>query len=187
MQAGMIAQKLRARLSDQTDSDNGEVPGRHLSTNSRDALLKMQDKDFLQHPRYKEQQGRHSAVNAHLLIVEFARALVERMQRLDVPMFIQCMVRTKDEQAQRYREGNSRKDGKTPYPHEHCAADIIHSKFAWALSNDQWKLIGYIGKELAKQRGIAIVWGGDPAYGFHDPAHWELARWRDRAKEVLNG
>lgn len=184
-QAAATVANLQSRLVDPGDFDTGEVPNGHAPNDHRNALLTMKDEAFLRHTRYQEQQWRANRNGAHLLIIEFEKALVKHMRLLGVPMFAHCVVRTPTEQAARFQEGNSRKNGVGPYPHRHCAADIIHSKYAWNLSKEQWAIIGHCGKEVASFRNIDIVWGGSPEYGFYDPAHWELAHYREREKEVL--
>ena len=63
-------------------------------------------------------------------------------------------------------------------PHNYgLAVDIIHGTKAWDLTRKQWEIVGHMGKEVAAQLGVKVVWGGD--WKFYDPAHWELANWRD--------
>lgn len=142
------------------------------------------NRDFIQTRTYEKQQWKAVRENAHLLILEFADAMVARMAYLGVPMYAHTIVRTRDEQKRVFAEGYSNHDGTKPYVHEHCAVDIVHSKFAWNMTLDQWNVIGHVGKEVARLRGIKIVWGGDWKRPW-DPAHWELAEWRERAKELL--
>lgn len=169
------------------DHDTGEVAPRHAPNDMRGALQGMIDREYLLHPTYEHQQWRANRNGAHLLIIEFEKALVKHMRILGVPVFAHCVVRTATEQARLFNSGMSRISGRDEYPHQHCAVDIIHSKFGWNLTPEQWKMLGHIGKEVALKRGIAITWGGEPEYGFYDPAHWELTQWRERAKEVLRG
>jgi len=171
-------------MTEQSDVDTGEVSRDSVPGDMQDAMRALQDWPFLGHPRYQEQQWRAHRENAHLLILEFEKAMVKRCAELGIPMFAQTVVRTRKMQAHLYRNGLSKNDGTKEYAHQHCAADIVHSKYAWKISEDQWKLLGHIGKEVAHLRGIAIVWGGDWKDPY-DPAHWELAQWRERAKEVL--
>lgn len=172
-------------MSEPGDFDTGEVSKWHGPDDLRGALYTMRDAAFLRHPRYEEQQQRAKRDGAHLLILEFADKTVERLRLLDVPAFAHSILRTPTEQAAAFAKGNSRKNGTEPYPHGGTAVDIIHSKFGWNLSREQWLIFGHVGKEVAKLRGIDIRWGGDPEYGFYDPAHWELAHWRERQKELL--
>lgn len=66
-------------------------------------------------------------------------------------------------------------------PHQFgMAVDIAHLTRAWDLTAKEWAVIGLIGKEVARKRKIRIVWGGD-FKSIYDPAHWELADWKERA------
>lgn len=167
-----------------SDVDTGEVSRDTVPGDSRDALRAMVDRDYLGHPRYQEQQWRAERQGAHLLIVEFEKAFVKKCAEYGVPMFAHCVVRTREEQARVFREGHSKTPPTGQWAHQHCAVDVIHSKYGWNLTRDQWNLLGHIGKDVAKVRGIDIVWGGGWRSPW-DPAHWELAHWRERAKEVL--
>lgn len=171
-------------MENKSDVDTGEVAPDNVPNDMRDALRKLVDNDFLDHPRYQEQQWRASRKGAHLLILEFEKAMVKRCRELGIPMYAHTVVRDQDTQQRLFKEGFSKTPGTSEWAHEHCAADIVHSRYAWNLTKDQWKLLGHIGKEVAQTRGIAIVWGGDWKSPY-DPAHWELAQWRERAKEVL--
>lgn len=139
-------------------------------------LKMLVDKDFLVSEKYKEQQWRADRKGAHNEILDFERAFIRRLLRLGVPMFAHNMVRSVQDQNGLYARGVSKAAGdKSPHVHG-MAVDIVHSRFAWDLHPAQWSLIGHIGKEVAAQNGIDIVWGGD--WKFYDPAHWELADWK---------
>lgn len=148
------------------------------------ALKAMRDRAFLASARYQEQQGRALRRGAHPDIVEFERVFVWRMAKLGVPMFCHCMIRTPEQQRREFLEGNSKNDGKRPYPHRGFAVDIIHSKDAWNLSETEWKLCHHVGAELAIQKGIDVTWGGK-FRSLYDPAHWELTGWRELYPEIL--
>ena len=100
-------------------------------------------------------------------------------------MFAHCVMRSKAEQHRLYQQGHSKAlPGLSPHQHG-LAVDIVHSTLAWELpkgpgekrADKAWELIGVIGKEVAQGNGIDIVWGGD--WKFWDPAHWEIANWKD--------
>lgn len=179
-----LLDRLRAEARELGDADTGEASRDSVPGDMRDALVALKDAAFLQHPTYQKQQWRANRDGAHLLILDFEKAFIKRCAELGIPMFAPTVVRTRTMQKVVFRQGLSLTDGEGDYAHQHCAADIVHSKFAWNITRDQWKLLGHIGKEVAKVRGIAIVWGGDWRKPY-DPAHWELAQWRERAKEVL--
>lgn len=110
-------------------------------------------------------------------IREFAAYLIEAFRRQGIPLYVHSAFRTAAEQAELVAKGVS----KASYPYApHCqgaAVDIVHSRFHWDMSRDEWQLIGAIGKRVAEQRKIPITWGGD--WSFYDPAHWELKGWKD--------
>lgn len=149
-----------------------------------EALAGLVNRPFLKSQKYQEQQWRANREGADAKIRLFTVKLIRKMAGLGVPMFVHCMVRTYEEQLNEHREGNSKDsplDG--VWPHRRHAADIIHSNRAWGLTDKQWLQVGHVGKQVASDNGIAIVWGGDfkplnkSGLGW-DPAHWELKNWR---------
>lgn len=155
---------------------------------ARAALAALVDVDYLSSRKYEEQQWRANREGAHLLILDFEKAFIKRLREAGIPAFTHCMVRSQAMQRDAYRKGLSNHTGDKEYAHQHCAIDVIHSKFGWNMQRDHWLIFGHLGKEVAKLRGIDIVWGGDwrsKRWPEGDPAHWELAEWRERAKEVL--
>lgn len=155
-----------------------------LEGDARAALRSLVNRDFLQTQKYEKQRWSANREGAHLLIVEFAEALEKRMAYLGVPMYVHTMVRTKQEQRRLFEGGFTNHNGDHGFAHQHCAIDLVHGQYAWNMNVDQWAVIGHIGKEVARLRGIDIKWGGDWKRPY-DPAHWELAQWRQRAMEVL--
>lgn len=149
------------------------------------ALAGMVDKLYLKSTKYGDQQRRADQEAAHPDIVEFSRLLVGRMKSLGVPMFPHCLWRDLEAQETAFKLGHSKaRYGDSPHNFG-CAVDIIHSRHLWDLSPRQWLLIGHVGKELAAAKGFKLVWGGDwkrypDAQIGWDPAHWQLADWRER-------
>jgi hypothetical protein len=145
------------------------------------ALRGMADEPFLLSRNYQEQQWRAERKGAHPNILIFEKLFVRRMARqLKVPVFAHNMIRDLGYQQQLFDEGVSKaKPGKSPHQYG-CAVDIVHGTKAWNLTKEQWLLMGHIGKELATHLGVDVVWGGD--WKFYDPAHWELANWREVKK-----
>jgi len=116
----------------------------------------------------------------------FAASLIEVLRAQNIPMWVHCAFRTKGEQETAFLGKNS----KLRWPNAaHCqgrAVDIVHGKFAWELTRQEWNHIGKIGKDvlarinrnrLVKDR-FDLVWGGDWTSPW-DPAHWELKDWRE--------
>lgn len=155
-------------------------PVPHLEGSAKAALQAMVNRPFLETERYQQQQWRANRKGAHFEIILFEMRLVARMADLGVPMFAHSVVRTQGEQNKVFLEGHSKKDGNAPYAHQRAACDVVHSIHAWNLTRDQWNVIGHVGKEVAKQLGLDVVWGGDWKDPW-DPAHWELADWRTRS------
>ncbi|PSJ59007.1 hypothetical protein C7I85_18865 [Mesorhizobium soli] len=110
-------------------------------------------------------------------MLEFERVFLKRLQKLRVPMFTHCFWRGQADQTARFVDGKSKaKWGQNPHNFG-CAIDVIHARKAWALTREQWALLGHIGKEVSVQISVPVVWGGD--WSFYDPAHWELKNWRE--------
>lgn len=164
------------------------------------ALEGLRDPGFLTLPKWQEQQWKANKDGAHVRLVGgwewtenvredgtqiwrehrgFVPVFIRRMQQLGVPMYAHCIVRTEAEQQKLFDAGKS-KDSPADgiWPHKAWAADIVHSTKHWDMTPMQWKLIGHIGKEVAHSLQVKVTWGGD--WSFYDPAHWELADWRER-------
>lgn len=140
-------------------------------------LRDMKDASFCLSERYKAQQNRVPRAGAHPDIVEFERRLVARFRKLGVPLFAHCFVRSDAEQSALFQRGLTKaRAGESPHNYG-LAVDIVHGTKAWDLSHKQWEVVGHVGKEVAAQLGVKVEWGGD--WRFYDPAHWEIANWRD--------
>lgn len=115
----------------------------------------------------------------------FAAKLVETFRRQNIPLYIHCAFRTPAEQQKLVAAGRSR----TPPPEaahvQGCAVDIVHGRYHWEMTRQEWALVGKIGKELADRMGLDVVWGGD--WNFYDPAHWELRHWRKNIRSLSVG
>lgn len=140
-------------------------------------LRGMTDKAFCFSQKWQTQQGRAHRDGAHADILEFERRLISRCRKLGVPLFGHCVNRGAVEQNSLFVRGLSKaRYGQSPHNYG-LAVDIVHGTKAWDLTRRQWSIIGHIGKEVAAQLGIKVEWGGD--WSFYDPAHWELADWRE--------
>lgn len=148
-----------------------------------EAFENLRDREFLVTSKWKEQQTRAKRDGAHDEILIFEHKLIRRLQRDGIPAFAHCVWRTKDMQNALFVQGRS-KAGWGHSPHNFgCAVDIVHSVKGWQLTFEEWAVVGHIGKQLAKSAGIRIEWGGD--WRFYDPAHWQLADWREKAIQPL--
>ena len=154
--------------------------------NYQTALRQLMDKPFLLTQKYRAQQGRAVRTTAWRdpdtgvqPIVVFERALISDFRSRGIPMFAHCVVRTHAEQDELFEKGRSKaRAGQSPHNYG-MAVDLVHSKFAWKLDLKSWEIIGHIGYEVAGRLGIGIEWGGE--WNFYDPAHWQLANWRELA------
>lgn len=155
------------------------------STGLPDALRGLVNREFLATETWREQQRRAVREGAHPKVLKFEAAFIRRMKRIGVPMFAHCVCRSAEEQAEMVRKGVSRDspdDG--AWPHQWAAVDLIHSVKGWQMNDDEWKLIGHLGKEISAQMGLSMEWGGEftprnaAGVGW-DPAHWELRDWRN--------
>lgn len=159
-------------------------PEKPIPPGMGNALRGMANAPFLLTRNYQEQQWRADRKGAHPNILIFEKHLVRRMHKLNVPVFCHNMIRDLAYQRLLFDEGVSKaKPGESPHQYG-CAEDMVHGTKAWALTAEQWLLIGHVGKELASQLGVKVEWGGDwrrkptDKVGW-DPAHWQLANWRD--------
>src|SRR5690606_17376323 len=101
-----------------------------------------------------------------------------------IPMFATEVWRDASRQDMLYVQGHSNaRAGQSAHQYG-LAVDIVHGVKAWDMPETAWKMIGHIGKELAIQNGLHIMWGGD-FKSLWDPAHWEIRDWKthkDRSK-----
>ncbi|MGV0876666.1 M15 family metallopeptidase [Martelella sp. FLE1502] len=139
--------------------------------------------DYFATQKWMDQKLRADRVGASLEILEFERAFVRRLQRVGIPFFAHCVMRSEQEQLERFRAGRSKAPpGKSPHQHGY-AVDLIHSVYGWELPRGPdepdvsraWQLVGALGKEAAKAAEVDVTWGGD--WGW-DAAHWEITGWR---------
>lgn len=142
------------------------------------ALRYMVNRPFLSSSRYRAQQWRAERKGADEDILLFEKAVIRRFEKLGVPMFAHCIVRSAAVQGRLYVQGHTKAlPGQSPHNFG-CAVDLVHGVRAWDLPKPCWDLIGHVGKEVAAQLGIKVSWGGE--WKFYDPAHWELVDWKDR-------
>lgn len=117
------------------------------------------------------------------VLVEFLKAFQAELERYGVPMIVTEMLRSAERQNALFAQGRSKaRAGSSPHQYG-LAFDLVSATKFWNLTPKQWAVIGAIGKEVARKRKIPIEWGGD--WDFYDPAHWQLAKWRDM-KAVLD-
>lgn len=151
--------------------------------NARQAV--MRPKAFFTSDLYLRQGTKADWQNTDPEIQVFAARYIEAARGAGIPLYAHNAFRTHDHQLDLVKRGVSR--AKPPNaPHvQGKAVDIVHSIYHWQndFTDDDWSLLGRIGKDVATRAGIDIVWGGD--WKFYDPAHWELSDWRDNIAHIL--
>jgi len=151
------------------------------------ARAEMIDRDMVVSRKFQDQQWKALRLGAHPDIIQFTRYFVAKMKKIGIPIYPHEIVRSPERQRQLVRDGFSRAlPEKAPHVWG-CAVDLVHSVKHWNLAPQQWELIGELGEELAKQRGIQIEWGGrwppiKNKVGW-DPAHWQLRGWKKYMSE----
>lgn len=121
-----------------------------------------------------------SRVGVHPQIWDFQTAFVKTARAMSVPIIPFELFRSPERQEQLFAQGRSKaRAGKSPHNFG-CAVDLVHFTRWWDLAQDEWELLGAIGKEIARKQGVKMVWGGE--WKFYDPAHWEIADWREHVR-----
>jgi len=155
--------------------------------------MRIVNHDQVRSQKLTEQRTRPIAGGAAPQLLEFIWLFYKRMDGRGIPVFAHTIVRDYKEQLKLFDDGFSKDspdDGK--WPHMAFAVDLVHSIYAWDMGDYEWLIFGEVGKEIAIQRNIDIVWGGDwfrkgqpriSKVGW-DPAHWELRDWRERVSEA---
>lgn len=146
------------------------------------AVKAIRNRDFCQSRRFVDQQMRADRVGAHPEILGFERLLVKRLRGMGIPMFAHCVWRGEAEQTRLYVQGRSKAAYGDSAHNYGCAVDLVHGTLAWNMTERSWAVIAHVGKELAASKGWKLEWGG--SWKFYDPAHWQLADWRERAAQA---
>lgn len=121
-------------------------------------------------------------------LMKWAAMFIEEARKRGIPIYAHTAFRTEAEQAELVRTGRS----KAAYPrsaHNNGeAVDVVHGVFHWDLTKEEWALLHVLGLRvldrlnatLKKADKLELVWGGH--WRFYDPAHWEIAGYRDRIR-----
>lgn len=119
---------------------------------------------------------------------QLAEKIQKRMRAMYIPVYVHTCYRSPQLQAELQQRGFSEV---AMGAHQRSAAvDIVHNHFHWNAKREFWDLLGRVAKEEAdkltirriddpaKHQKLSINWGGDWK-SLYDPAHIELANWRD--------
>lgn len=151
-------------------------------TDLASALRFIVDRPFLEGERHQLQHSRANRSGAHSDILEFEKLLIARLRKHGAPFFCSELIRDAARQNELYVKGFSNASAGKSAHNFGMAVDIVHGRLGWDIPKESWSMIGHIGKEVATQRGLKVVWGGD-FKSLYDPAHWELADWRSQKSE----
>ncbi len=118
---------------------------------------------------------------------KFMRAFLKALHKRGLPFYVVWAFRKQKDQQAAFKAGASRAQwGESPHNFGY-AIDVIHFRKLYDLTNAEWVLIAAIGYEVARKLNIKVRWGGDwdgdgDIYDnrLYDPAHWEIADWRER-------
>lgn len=157
-------------------------------------LVRLQFPSHFNSPAHMRQDERADWQHVDWRLRLFSASLIEALRRKHIPMWVHSAFRTPDEQAAAHASGNSQLGGLRAPHRQAKAVDIIHGKYAWDLTRQEWAHIGKIGKEvlarmnrnLPKKDQLELVWGGDWSNPW-DPAHWEIKSWRDNIVQLPIG
>lgn len=153
---------------------------RSQGTTHQSAAMLLVDLEYVNSLRYREKVVECDRRGSDPQIIEFYQHLNRALFARGFPFYAYEFLRSNERQAELKAKGRS-KAGPGQSPHNHgMAVDVIHCKRGWDLSREEWDIVGAIGKEVARKRKIPIEWGGD--WAFWDPAHWQLADWRNRVR-----
>lgn len=166
------------RLNPPPRSLQGRIPLVQLPHDMQSAARRLEDPRAASSIAYKSRVQEFERFDGvHPFIVDFYSAFIAELQARKMPFRAFQFVRSWEEQDRLKAQGRSKASGGHS-PHQNgSAVDIIHFSRAWDLSRREWAVIGAIGKEVARKRNLPIEWGGD--WDFYDPAHWQVADWRD--------
>lgn len=108
----------------------------------------------------------------------FVTRFLKEMEARKMPFIFFSGFRGEAEQNALFKLGTSKaKFGQSAHNFG-AACDMVHAFRYWDLSRKEWDVVGLIGKEVARKLNLKVTWGGDWRDPY-DPAHWQLANWRD--------
>lgn len=111
-------------------------------------------------------------------LVRWAAEFQDELRKARVPVYVHCALRSPKEQAALKAAGRSKT--LRSYHLHGLAVDIVHSRYHWEMSHEEWRWLALVGRKvldrinrrLPKDKRFNLVWGGD--WSFYDPAHWNM-------------
>jgi hypothetical protein len=117
--------------------------------------------------------------HTHPDIIKFWKQFKKEAHSRKIPIFAHQIGRSAAEQRQIYKDGFSKaKEWKSPHNYSMAIDIVIYGRYWDKMNKQQWKYLGWLGKEAARKAGVEIKWGADPDFGFYDPAHWQIPNWK---------
>jgi hypothetical protein len=181
-----VIQRLLRRMAAKEEKARGVIPARpepqnvaklRLPATHQEAMLSLSDPAACRNVKQRDLYVKTSWGGVHPDMLEFYRKFYKALLGYNIPMYAFEFYRSPERQERLYQKGVSKaRAGSSPHQYG-CAVDVVHSNRYWDLSRKEWAVVGAIGKEVARKMGLQLEWGGD--WSFWDPAHWQLADWRD--------
>lgn len=129
---------------------NPRIPAERRSL-PQDAMRDLVDRDWLKSHQHSKQLHAPEFGGVHPDIVDFARLFIGKAAKAGIPLHI------------------DRFD-------DNYAVQIVHGRWGYNLTPQQWVLLGHIGMQVASSRSLKIRWGDA----------WRPSQWA-MADETLKG
>jgi hypothetical protein len=131
-------------------------------------------------------------------LMRWAALVVEYGRKRQIPLYVHSAFRTRDQQNKLVEGGVSKARWPRSAHNIGEAVDIVHGVYHWNLTPQEWQFIAVLGRlaldrvnaTLKKSDKLALTWGGPDGPGDKfgwDPAHWEVADYRARIREIDPG
>lgn len=171
-----IGREVRRRRPPVTVLRGSSDPPSRLPSNYKGAAERLVDSSAFKTVGFRNRVPDFVGVDP--VLAEFVRAFVRELERRQLPFFVHELLRSRERQNALFKQGVTKARFGQSSHNFGLGVDIVHYGRYWDLTPKEWAIVGVIGKEVARKRGVSVVWGGD--WSFYDPAHWELADWKIR-------
>lgn len=135
------------------------------------ALSFMERASYLRSVSYQEKLWVAYRIGGDPELVEFEARFVRRFERLRIPVYCSCFVRTDAEQAALFVQGVTQLRPKESPHNFGKAVHLEHATRGRSLPDRCWELFGHVGFEIASQIGLEVDWGAKDG---GRPWHWQL-------------